>query len=689
MANWLPWAAGASSHDSSRNFAIAFLTFRPRCRWDPEGQRYRLFEAVAGMLAVASRARPMLLLFDDLHWADRPTLLLLRHVMRSARMAPFAIVATYRESELDRTHPLAEMLVALRRERGITRLALRGLKITHIKALVNSIVGPNAPSQLAQVVMDSTDGNPFFATEMLQHLKETGAIARVSGMTGRKMEIGDLGLSEGIKEVIGQRLSRLSEACNRLLSIASVIGREFDATLLEAIADLPENELLDAIEEATRAQLVSESQEVSGRFEFIHALIRETLYSELSSPRRVRLHQRVADAIEGLMQNMPNPPLAELAYHFSQAASAGAVDKAVDYATRAGDRAADGMAHEQAARLFDLALHSLELRPTGPETELRRVDLHTRRASSFGALGQWTLEVRELEAAVHHCQGAFASANNLLFLILAVMLATFMVSGFISRLSLAGLELDFLLPEHISARRKLLARIVIRNTKGWMPSFSIHVTASGDSGLSFPLYFPVIPGGARVEEPVELLFARRGSYRQNSFRFSTRFPFGFTERRINVPLLREVLIYPSIDPQPGFEDLLLSLEGEIASFYRGQGHDFYRIRPYEVLESARYVDWKATAHTGDLQVREFAREKEQAVAFFLDLDAPEDHAAWFETAVDRCAFLAWNMSQRGSRVRFARRMWIGSSPKRRTFIHSEISGAGLSQTGQTATSIQR
>jgi len=249
--------------------------------------------------------------------------------------------------------------------------------------------------------------------------------------------------------------------------------------------------------------------------------------------------------------------------------------------------------------------------------------------------------------------GAFASANNLLFLITALMLATFMVSGFISRLSLSGLELDFLLPEHISAGRKLFGRIVIRNTKGWMPSFSIHVTASGDSGLSFPLYFPVIPGGTRVEEPVELFFARRGSYRQNSFRFSTRFPFGFTERRINVPLQREVLIYPSVDPQPGFEDLLLSLEGEIASFYRGQGHDFYRIRPYEVRESARHVDWKATAHTGDLQVREFAREKEQAVAFFLDLDVAEDDAPWFETAVGRCAFLGWNMSQRGCRVRFS------------------------------------
>jgi uncharacterized protein (DUF58 family) len=185
-----------------------------------------------------------------------------------------------------------------------------------------------------------------------------------------------------------------------------------------------------------------------------------------------------------------------------------------------------------------------------------------------------------------------------------------------------------------------------------MPSFSIQVTASEESGLSAPLYFPVIPGGSRIEEPVELYFARRGSYRENSFRFSTRFPFGFTERRINVLVRREVLVYPSIDPQPGFEDLLVSLQGDIASFYRGQGNDFYRIRPYEVLESARHVDWKATAHTGDLQVREFAREQEQAVAFFLDLDVPAELDAWFERAVDCCAFLSWNMNQRGSRLRF-------------------------------------
>jgi uncharacterized protein (DUF58 family) len=247
---------------------------------------------------------------------------------------------------------------------------------------------------------------------------------------------------------------------------------------------------------------------------------------------------------------------------------------------------------------------------------------------------------------------AFVSANNLLFLILALLLATWMVSGFIGRLSLAGLELDFLLPEHLCAGRKLMGRVVIRNTKRWMPSFSIHVAGSSDSGLSQPIYFPVLPGGARIEAPVELFFARRGAYRQNSFRFSTRFPFGFAERRINVQLVRDIVVYPSIDAQAGFEELLISLQGEIASFYRGQGNDFYRIRPYEVLESAHHVDWKATAHTGDLQVREFAREREQAVAFFLDLDISSAQAVWFETAVDRCAFLAWNLSQRGSRIRF-------------------------------------
>ena len=248
---------------------------------------------------------------------------------------------------------------------------------------------------------------------------------------------------------------------------------------------------------------------------------------------------------------------------------------------------------------------------------------------------------------------AFASANNLLFLILALLLATLMISGFISRLSLAGLELDFLVPEHICAGRKVTGRIVVHNTKSWMPSFSIQVTASGATGLAAPIYFPAIPGGTRAEEPVDLYFAERGSYRQNSFRLSTRFPFGFAERRIHVPLRCDILVYPSIDPKPGFEDLLVALQGELESFHRGRGHDFYRIRPYEALESARHVDWRATAHTGDLQVREFTSDQELNVAFFIDLDIPNDAEEWFETAVDCCAYLAWNMTRHGARLRFS------------------------------------
>ena len=247
---------------------------------------------------------------------------------------------------------------------------------------------------------------------------------------------------------------------------------------------------------------------------------------------------------------------------------------------------------------------------------------------------------------------AFASANNLLFLLLAAMLATLMISGLVSRLSLAGLELEFALPEHISAGRKLSGRIIVRNLKSWMPSFSIHLTAQDSSGLSSPLYFPMIPSRTAVEEPVDLFFNKRGSYQQNSFRFATRYPFGFAERRVSVVLRREIIVYPSIDPRPGFEELLVSLRGDIDSWFRGHGYDFYRIRPYEALESARHVDWKATAHTGDLQVREFAHEQEQAVALFLDIDAPTDQDDWFEHAVDCCAYLAWSMSRRGANLRF-------------------------------------
>ena len=248
---------------------------------------------------------------------------------------------------------------------------------------------------------------------------------------------------------------------------------------------------------------------------------------------------------------------------------------------------------------------------------------------------------------------AFLSANNLLFLLLAVMLATLMVSGFVSRLGLSGLELDVQLPEHVCARKTLLARILLRNDKRWMPSFSVHLSGVDVSVFSGSLYFPVIGGGASLSESMEVRFKSRGLHSEDSFQFSSRFPFGFAERRMQVTMKRDVVVYPALDPQPGFEEMLAEVHGEAESRFRGMGHDFYRIRRYEPFESARHVDWRATAHTGDLQVREFAREQEHLIGVGLDLQARDSDAAWFERAVECCAYLAWRLSGRGARVRFS------------------------------------
>jgi uncharacterized protein (DUF58 family) len=247
---------------------------------------------------------------------------------------------------------------------------------------------------------------------------------------------------------------------------------------------------------------------------------------------------------------------------------------------------------------------------------------------------------------------AFAAANNLLFLLLSLMLATVLVSGLISRLGIASLELDARLPDHVCARRRTPARLVLRNLKRRVPSFSIRVVGVEGSVFTTPVYFPLVRGGEELETAIEVVFERRGLHRGDSFQFSSRFPFGLSERRVRVLMNRDVLVYPALDPQPGYERLLAEIAGESESPLQGRGHDFYRIRPYEPFESARHVDWRATAHTGALQVREFAREQDPLIVIVLDLYVGLDQRAWFERAVEGCAFLAWRMSERGARLHF-------------------------------------
>lgn len=247
--------------------------------------------------------------------------------------------------------------------------------------------------------------------------------------------------------------------------------------------------------------------------------------------------------------------------------------------------------------------------------------------------------------------GAILSANNLLFLVLAAMLATLLISDVVSRLSLAGLGLELLLPEHIAARQITSARLRVRNTK-WIPSFAIHLTgreASGPSILQQKIVLPVLPGRAVSVASAPVLFPRRGLHRENLFSISTRFPFGFVDRRVMVSIQSEVLIYPALEPSVAAEELVQEIRGEIEREQRGQSADFYRLRPYEAYESARHLDWRSSAHTGELQVREYAREERSAVYFFIDLQGKT--GAPFEAALECCAWVIWSLRSQPVRIR--------------------------------------
>ncbi len=237
------------------------------------------------------------------------------------------------------------------------------------------------------------------------------------------------------------------------------------------------------------------------------------------------------------------------------------------------------------------------------------------------------------------------TGNNLLFLIAAAMLATLLISSFVSRLSLAGLQVDLLLPEHISARRPTPAQIRLHNLKWIMPSVSIQISGAPVDGLESilrtPIYYPILPGRAAMQEEAEVYFPRRGEHGNNLFVFTTRFPFGFLEKQINVALKRDTLVYPAIEPRPEWEPLAAAIRGELESQSPGGEHDFYRIRPYVSSESARHLDWKSSARTGELQVREFAREQRQTLEIILDRRIVPGQEEWFEEAIECCAFLAW------------------------------------------------
>ena len=337
---------------------------------DPELEQRRLLDAMASWLEDLAREQPVVLVLDDLHWATRPTLLMLRHLLRRDEDVALLVIGTYRDTDLDRRHPLSSMLADLRRGSEVERLSLAGLdEAAVLEWLVKaSDQHDEQTRELAGALVTETEGNPFFIGEVLRHLVESGAIVRTDGRWSSDHAVADLGIPEGIREVVGQRLDRLSDSVNEILTIAAIVGREFTGTLLEAVSGRPVDDLLALLDEALRARIVEEIG--VDRFQFSHALVRATLRDEIGVSRRLRLHRRVAEVIE---ETDPGNDSA-LAHHWLEAASSGDPPRAIGHAIAAAERAVGIGAYDDALRLYDSALELAEDR--GLEESHRELLLH-------------------------------------------------------------------------------------------------------------------------------------------------------------------------------------------------------------------------------------------------------------------------------------------------------------------------
>jgi class 3 adenylate cyclase/tetratricopeptide (TPR) repeat protein len=334
----------------------------PPLKSDPEMERYRLFDAVAAWLSAASSEQPVVLVLDDLQWAAKPTLLLLRHVLRAPDVKRLLILATYRDTELTHDHPLVDLVADLRRDAGFNRLPISGLDDLAVATMVEQVAGRALDGDgfaLARTIYQETEGNPFFVREVLRHLAETDAVEWRGNQWAIRLPSDQIGIPEGVRDVVGRRLSRLSAGANQALRVAAVVGAEFEVALVQAAGPITEGDLLAALDEAVEARLVGEVSPT--RFRFSHALVRATLYDSLTGARKMALHRSVAEAIEGLHQDALDDHLPALAHHWTKAAAPAAeTERAVEYATRAGDRALALLAHDEAVTYYGQALELME-----------------------------------------------------------------------------------------------------------------------------------------------------------------------------------------------------------------------------------------------------------------------------------------------------------------------------------------
>ncbi|MCI0795075.1 MAG: AAA family ATPase [Chloroflexi bacterium] len=327
---------------------------------EADAARFRLFDSVTTFLKNAAQRQPLMLVLDDLHWADRSSLLLLEFVAREIGASRLLLVGAYRDVEVSRRHPLSQTLGALVREQLFHRVQLDGLTQQEVGELVEGSAGITLTPDATEVIHKRTDGNPFFVGEVTRQV----TLENITEVQGWATII-----PEGVRDAIGRRLNRLSEHCNQMLTAASVVGREFEFRLLNSLmGDITEDQLLAAMDQAVGAHMIEELPQSVGLYQFTHALIQETLSEELSTTRRVRLHARIAEALEALYGDDAEAHAAELAHHFAEAQVELGADKLARYSLMAGERALASYAYEDALAHFERGLVARDITLSGTET---------------------------------------------------------------------------------------------------------------------------------------------------------------------------------------------------------------------------------------------------------------------------------------------------------------------------------
>ena len=315
---------------------------------DAASAQFRLFDAYTAFIRAASERAPLVIVLDDLHWADKPSLLLLQHLSRELSRMRVIVIGTYRDTDLSRTHPLSEALAELNREGGFQRVLLRGLAKEEVGAFVRAVAGTEPSPSLVEGIYEETEGNPFFLSEVVNLMVLEGTLHAGS--------MSDISIPDGVKEALGRRLNTLSEGANELLRMAAVVGRDFRFDVLVAVADVNETELLVLLEESVGGRVIEESER-PGRYRFAHALMQETLLAELTTTARVRLNGRIGTALESVWGELAEARASRLAHHFSESSTlSGHAQKAAHYAYLSAQSAEAAFAWSEAAEQYQACI---------------------------------------------------------------------------------------------------------------------------------------------------------------------------------------------------------------------------------------------------------------------------------------------------------------------------------------------